>query len=387
MKNIKIAYVNDIDIFNISNLSNIEFSRRHHALGAHYLIKKLKKFYEVVWSDEAINNIEKGKWKPEQVVIIQDMASKKGDQLIELGAVPFINICFEGPFIGHSYYNKINYFGNIFKKIIIFDDKYPGLNFDKNKILDLGFPCIEEILIEKNFTPTTKNEWDKKKFITGIWANKHYSLDIRKIFHHLKNSNFKYLVYEFISKQISKTYKINIGKQLNDKRNETFINISKLVNFDLYGRGWSKQYETPLKIIKKMQNFKKNIYDGDNNQYHNLTKKQIYKNYKFALCFENSISRSYITEKIFDCFTNKIIPIYLGAPNVKNFIPENCFIDYRNFANDLELVNFLQSLSLDDVNGYLHNSYLFLSSNFSQRNRCDFFSHTILNELENILNY
>ena len=44
MKYTKIAYVNDIDIFNIANLSNIEFARRHHTLGARYLIHKLKYF-------------------------------------------------------------------------------------------------------------------------------------------------------------------------------------------------------------------------------------------------------------------------------------------------------------------------------------------------------
>ena len=40
-----------------------------------------------------------------------------------------------------------------------------------------------------------------------------------------------------------------------------------------------------------------------------VSKKEIYNQYKFSLCFENSISRSYITEKIFDCFFEKIIPI------------------------------------------------------------------------------
>ena len=37
MKYTKIALVNDIDIFNITTLSNIEFAKKYHALGAYYL--------------------------------------------------------------------------------------------------------------------------------------------------------------------------------------------------------------------------------------------------------------------------------------------------------------------------------------------------------------
>ena len=168
MKYNKIAYVNDIDIFNISTLSNIEFAKKYHALGAYYLINRLKDHYEIVWVNEAINNIENGKWRPEEVLVIQDMSSKSGKKLINLGAFPFINICYEGPFIGHSYYQKINYFGKIFKKLIIFDDEYPDLKFNKNKIMDLGFPCIETQFVENKFIPFSKKEWDLKKFIVGI---------------------------------------------------------------------------------------------------------------------------------------------------------------------------------------------------------------------------
>lgn len=384
MKYNKIAYVNDIDIFNISTLSNIEFAKKYHALGAYYLINRLKDHYEIVWVNEAINNIQNGKWRPEEVLVIQDMSSKSGKKLLNLGAFPFINICYEGPFIGHSYYQKINYFGKIFKKLIIFDDEYPDLKFNKNKIMDLGFPCIETQLVENKFSPFSKKEWDLKKFIVGIWANKHYSLHRKKIFNHLKNFNWKYLLFEFISKLISKTYKKNLKKQLIDKRNETFINMSELVQFDLFGRGWSEFNEVPYKILKKMNNFKDNIYDGNISLYKNLSKKQIYKKYKFALCFENSISRSYITEKIFDCFTNKIIPIYYGAPNITQYVPENCFIDYRNFKDDVELSMYLKSINIDDANKYLYNAHKFLLSEESKRNKCDYFAESIFIELERL---
>jgi hypothetical protein len=39
----------------------------------------------------------------------------------------------------------------------------------------------------------------------------------------------------------------------------------------------------------------------------------------FSVCIENSSERNYFTEKLIDCFAQKVIPIYWGAPNVSEF--------------------------------------------------------------------
>ena len=39
----------------------------------------------------------------------------------------------------------------------------------------------------------------------------------------------------------------------------------------------------------------------------------------------------YITEKIFDSFAAWCVPVYWGASNVTDYIPEGCFIDRRKF--------------------------------------------------------
>ena len=40
--------------------------------------------------------------------------------------------------------------------------------------------------------------------------------------------------------------------------------------------------------------------------------------YKFTFAFENAISRDYVTEKFFDPLLAGSVPVYLGAPNVRN---------------------------------------------------------------------
>lgn len=71
--------------------------------------------------------------------------------------------------------------------------------------------------------------------------------------------------------------------------------------------------------------------------------------YVFNLCLENCYhetwSWDYITEKIFDAFRSKTIAIYYGAYNIKNIIPPDLYIDYRNFKSDNELSDYLKNFT------------------------------------------
>lgn len=87
------------------------------------------------------------------------------------------------------------------------------------------------------------------------------------------------------------------------------------------------------------------------------------KNYKFDICYENTKNvRGYISERIFDAFAAGCIPIYWGATNIKNYIPENCYILRDKFANNQELYNFMKNLSEQEYQKYITNIKLFLKS-------------------------
>lgn len=74
--------------------------------------------------------------------------------------------------------------------------------------------------------------------------------------------------------------------------------------------------------------------------------------YKFSICFENSILEGWITEKIFDCFYAGAVPVYLGAPDVEEWIPPECFIDMRRFDGYDALREYLLALSDDEIESY-----------------------------------
>jgi hypothetical protein len=65
--------------------------------------------------------------------------------------------------------------------------------------------------------------------------------------------------------------------------------------------------------------------------------------YTFAITYENMELEGWINEKIFDAFLVGTVPIFRGAPDVTDYIPEECFIDARRFGDYRELESYLRS--------------------------------------------
>jgi len=63
--------------------------------------------------------------------------------------------------------------------------------------------------------------------------------------------------------------------------------------------------------------------------YNSLELLKVFNHYKFIICFENSCTPGYITEKIFNVFLAKSIPIYDGAPDIDAYIHSKAYIKYN----------------------------------------------------------
>lgn len=132
-------------------------------------------------------------------------------------------------------------------------------------------------------------------------------------------------------------------------------------DFDLYGHFWagSKSFRGVIK-----------------------NKLETLSGYKFAICYENGTARGYITEKIFDGMFAGCIPVYLGAPNVTDDIPENTFIDRRKFKDYAELHEFMKAMDEKTYSQYLHNIENYLQSEQFQEFTHSSFTKNILDTLE-----
>ena len=97
------------------------------------------------------------------------------------------------------------------------------------------------------------------------------------------------------------------------------------------------------------------------------------------LCFENCDFLGYVTEKVFDCFLSGCVPIYLGAPDITDFIPKESIIDFREFGNYVELERFLREMSEVDFQKYIGAARDFLASSEFNKYTVDYFVNEILN--------
>jgi hypothetical protein len=139
-------------------------------------------------------------------------------------------------------------------------------------------------------------------------------------------------------------------------------------SFHLYGRGWGKPshvFSRKDKFFRRISRLRTQLFGYKPfPSWHGevSVKTEILSAAKFSYCYENvSDMPNYITEKIFDSFLSGCVPIYWGASNVLDHIPENCFIDRRNFKNIAEVHQYLLSISPEQYAQYQQNIAAFLT--------------------------
>lgn len=160
--------------------------------------------------------------------------------------------------------------------------------------------------------------------------------------------------------------------------------------FDLYGTEWDRRY-----IVGKLSRanlFLQRFYrmTGDRFKSRHFPswrgtvpkKRDVMRQYKFAFTYENAVFPGYVTEKIFDALFAGCVPIYLGAPDVTNFIPANTFIDRRNFKSYDDLYAYMKAMPEKEYAGYLEAIENFVRGPairpFSPEGLCELFLHDVV---------
>jgi len=155
-------------------------------------------------------------------------------------------------------------------------------------------------------------------------------------------------------------------------------------DFDLYGMGWDKYHFkgalsqlNRFEVLTKFLKPKYPLYRGTVK-----SKREVLQKYKFAICYENARGISgYITEKIFDCFFAGCVPVYWGAPNVAEYIPENTFIDRRKFRTYNKLYSYLKNMPNKEYSDYLDAIKNFIRSDKIYLFSAECFAETITREV------
>ncbi|CAN1538100.1 Glycosyl transferase family 10 [Flavobacteriaceae bacterium] len=259
-----------------------------------------------------------------------------------------------------------------------FNDYMDGdLNYlNNNNIVIVAKPSEADIIISQNFKHLRNHFWRTlfgKKFLiwtieprfnTSFKKNKNYFFGLFKcsfmniytqdifvsnISVHCKIINEKLIslpsTFQISSNKIislmsyysgvnaDSLYKNGENIDLIALRSRIAIEGSKENIIDVYGKGW------PEGISKE------DSRDGD----WRTSKKIILDNYNFNLCFENTASPNYMTEKIWDSIENYCLPIYYAKnTNAYQIFPKDSFIDYSDFNKPQELFDFVLNISNEE---------------------------------------
>ena len=69
----------------------------------------------------------------------------------------------------------------------------------------------------------------------------------------------------------------------------------------------------------------------------------IARNFKFGFALENEKTTDYVSEKVFEFLEAGVVPVYVGAPYVDQFLPcaSKCIIKAEDFASEQDLADYL----------------------------------------------
>lgn len=107
-------------------------------------------------------------------------------------------------------------------------------------------------------------------------------------------------------------------------------------------------------------------------------------NYRFCLAYENCHSYGYISEKMTDCFMVGVVPVYLGAHNVRDHIPPECFVDVNDFHTYEELYEYLVNMPSYEYMNYINAINKFITSPDAEQFYNAHFVDTMLKHMEKV---
>lgn len=156
-------------------------------------------------------------------------------------------------------------------------------------------------------------------------------------------------------------------------------------DFDLYGVGWDIPV-TPqglrgklLRRLWRSVSYFVKLHPFPSYRGKVQHKREVLQRTRYSICYENVRDlQGYITEKIFDSFFSGSVPVYWGASNITDYIPADCFIDRRMFADTEAVYKHLKEITEEEFCGYQQRIATFLQSDAAFQFSSKAFAETIV---------
>jgi hypothetical protein len=278
---------------------------------------------------------------PRDVLLVAYDWTPDAKRLVERGARPAALVSFEPPVIAWWLYYHLEEVSRPFAHTFLFegarDRVAPTSRFHP---LHFPQPCP--------YPRPTGQSWSKRRFLTMINSNKALpgARDIARWFDRPREVSVK--------RHLAGLRYRAVARDRYRARLRAIEAFSGLDDFDLYGEGWNVRHPA---VEPALHAAAQRVYRGVVDD-----KLSLLARYRFALVFENTRFPGYISEKLFDCFFARCIPIYSGAPDIAQYVPPPAFIDARQFATVPDLERFLRGITEADARRYVDAAHAFLAS-------------------------
>lgn len=364
-----VAVCMNTEIFGENKIFDYDFAKKYFGLLSMHYFHKLLPEFEVITGDVAIKLIREKKLNPEDVLVFQEQEAKQGKKLVELGAFAHTVFCLESQIYAKPFYQQLDKLPQKFKNRILFKGMFDyAKNCNPENNFHPRFPSYDDDdIIEPN-------PWQKRDFASLVMGNKFYvygDMFPRKIrfLKILKWAFRKYIYKDGLEKYLE-------ANELQNRRLEFVEYFGGRDALKLYGGGWDWLDNLPVKWERRLEKIVKKLNPKPvENKFEAISK------CKYNICIENLSYKGYVTEKIIHSFVAAAIPVYLGAPDISEYIPANCFIDVRDFACLENLYDYMESLTEEKALEYIKNGREFLDSKegkkYSFKNYAEFLAELV----------
>jgi hypothetical protein len=298
-----------------------------------------------------------------EVLLIAYDWTQDAERLVKLGARPAVLVSFEPPVIAWWLYYHLEQVSARFPHTFLFegarDRVSPTTWFHP---LYFPQPCPPP--------RPTGLPWTSRGFLAMINSNKAFprARDLARWFDRPREVSIK--------RTIAGLRYRPVARERYGARIRAIEAFAEQDDFDLYGEGWDRRHPAvDARVHAKAERAYRGVVDD---------KLKILAGYRFGLVFENARFPGYISEKLFDCFFARCIPIYSGAPDVAQYVPPSAFIDVRQFPSFPELERFLRRVSEEDARRYVDAAHSFLVSPAFENWCTDRFARDLVDAIVNV---
>jgi hypothetical protein len=287
------------------------------------------------------DRVEAQRIDPREVLVVAYDWTPDAERLIGLGARPAALVSFEPPVIAWWLYYHLEKVSARFPHTFLFEGA-------RERVAPTTW--FHPLFFPQRCPPPrpTGRPWPARRFLAMINSNKALprTRDLARWLDRPREVSLRRAVASFRYRPLARErYRARL------RAIEAF---SGLDDFDLYGEGWERRHPA---VEPGLQAAAHRVYRGTV-----ADKLALLARYRFALVYENTRFPGYVSEKLFDCFFARCIPVYSGAPDVAQYVPPSAFIDVRQFPSFPELERFLRRLTEEDAKRYVDAAHAFLIS-------------------------